>query len=201
MRSQTALAFVVPCWLLACGAGSGAPAGAPSGASAQPAATNAAAPTPAAATTPPASAGARAADGSPEGFAVYSASDLKEHGKRLAPKMNDKKSASEPLGKFGNHSTLIGHREGSGEAEFHEILADFFVVEEGEARLVVGGTIDNPVTKSPGEIRGTAITGGVTRNLKPGDIVHIPAKMPHQLLLEPGAQFTYFVIKVETPKP
>jgi mannose-6-phosphate isomerase-like protein (cupin superfamily) len=153
-------------------------------------------------TTPP-SAIARTADAlsGPDGFAVFSASELKAQGQRLAPKMNEKKSASESLGKFGNHSALIGHREGSGEAELHETQADFFVVQEGEARLVVGGTIDNATIKSPGEIRGSSIAGGVTRNLKSGDVVHIPPKVPHQLLLDPGAQFTYLVIKVDAPKP
>jgi uncharacterized RmlC-like cupin family protein len=32
-----------------------------------------------------------------------------------------------------------------------------------------------------------------------GDVVHIPVKVPHQLLVEPGKQFTYFVVKVDTP--
>jgi hypothetical protein len=30
-----------------------------------------------------------------------------------------------------------------------------------------------------------------------GDVVHIPAKVAHQLLVEIGKQFTYFVIKVK----
>jgi mannose-6-phosphate isomerase-like protein (cupin superfamily) len=197
MHSHSAIALIVPAWLVACAASSTAPA---------PATAVTPAATPAAATATTASAPASAtrpgesAPG-PEGFAVFSASDLKALGKSLTPKMNEKKSASEPLGKYGNHSAMLGHREGSGEAEFHETKADFFVVQEGEARLVVGGTIENPSTPSPGEIRGSSITGGVTRNLKSGDIVHIPPKVPHQLLLDPGAQFTYFVIKVESPKP
>jgi mannose-6-phosphate isomerase-like protein (cupin superfamily) len=185
MHANSIIAFVAPPLMFACAAGTNPPPATP-------------APTPAAAMVATATTGT--AGSAPEGFAVYTPSELKDLGKRLASKMNDQQSASEPLGKFGNHSTLIGHREGSGEAEFHENLADFFVVQEGEARLVVGGTIDNAATKSPGEIRGTAITGGYTRALKPGDIVHIPARMPHQLLLEPGAPFTYFVIKVESPK-
>ena len=33
--------------------------------------------------------------------------------------------------------------------------------------------------------------------LMTGDIVHIPPKTAHQLVLEPGAEFTYFVMKVK----
>jgi quercetin dioxygenase-like cupin family protein len=32
--------------------------------------------------------------------------------------------------------------------------------------------------------------------LSTGDIVHIPAGTPHQLLLDKGKPFTYFVVKV-----
>jgi mannose-6-phosphate isomerase-like protein (cupin superfamily) len=202
MRSPSALLFIVPAWFTACAPTSSAPPASPPVAT-TPATTTAAATsasTPAAATTSSSVGTAESAPG-PEGFAVFSANELKALGKSLAPKMNEKKSASEPLGKYGNHAAQLGHREGSGEAEFHEAKADFFVVQEGEARLVVGGTVDNPTQQSPGEIRGPSITGGVTRNLKSGDIVHIPPRVPHQLLLDPGSQFTYFVIKVDSPKP
>jgi mannose-6-phosphate isomerase-like protein (cupin superfamily) len=43
---------------------------------------------------------------------------------------------------------------------------------------------------------GTSITGGVESKLGAGDIVTIPAKTAHQLKLDPGKEFTYFVVKV-----
>ncbi len=65
-----------------------------------------------------------------------------------------------------------GHRRGveallpdaSGVPEVHADWADHFVVTEGEATLIVGGTVTNPRQTGPGETRGTAITamsGGV----------------------------------------
>jgi quercetin dioxygenase-like cupin family protein len=33
--------------------------------------------------------------------------------------------------------------------------------------------------------------------LKKGDIVHIPANIPHQLVLAKGDTFQYFIIKVQ----
>jgi mannose-6-phosphate isomerase-like protein (cupin superfamily) len=208
MNSTSALALILPSLLFGCAATSAAPPPASASSPPAPVASNQGATTAAATTLPVSpSTGAVARGASadvsatPEGFVVFSASELKAYGARLAPKMSEKKSASESLGKFGNHSMLIGHREGSGEAELHENLVDFFVVQEGEARLVVGGTIDSGVVQSPGEIRGPSITGGITRNLRVGDIVHIPAKLPHQLFLEPGTKLTYFVIKVDALKP
>lgn len=133
------------------------------------------------------------------GIAVWSSTELKGYGKTLAPKMNEKKLALEHLGKFGNHSTLIAHRQADGEAELHETQADVFVVQDGAATLVLGGEVVNGKTTAPGEIRGPSIKGGQKHAISPGDIVHIPAKTPHQLLVPAGKQFTYFVIKVDTP--
>jgi quercetin dioxygenase-like cupin family protein len=52
-------------------------------------------------------------------------------------------------------------------------------------------------TTALGEVRGPSIDGGVRQKLSPGDIVHVPPKTPHQVLLEPGTQMTYFVLKVK----
>jgi len=62
--------------------------------------------------------------------------------------------------------------------------------------MVYGGTIVDGKTTAPGETRGPSITGGTEVKLGPGDVLHIPAKVPHQMKLAPGAQVTYFVTKV-----
>ena len=133
----------------------------------------------------------------PAGFVLWKSSDLKSYEKKLTPKMSDKKLATEQLVNFGNHSTMVAHREGDGEAELHEKMADLFVVQSGEGTLVVGGTVPGGKTTAPGEIRGPSIQGGEHKKLGPGDVVHIPANVPHQVLVAPGKQFTYFVMKVE----
>jgi mannose-6-phosphate isomerase-like protein (cupin superfamily) len=74
---------------------------------------------------------------------------------------------------------------------------DIFFVEAGEATLVLGGKIVEPKTVKPHEIRGTSIEGGTTMQLTPGDIVHIPVKVPHQLKIAPRKTFTYTVVKVD----
>lgn len=135
----------------------------------------------------------------PEGFVIWPAAELKNYGKKLAPKMNAGKVASETLSNWGNHLAMIAHREGDGEAELHEKQADVFFVQSGEATLVIGGEVQGGRTTGPGEVRGPSIKGGDRRPLAPGDVAHIPAKVAHQLLIAPGKHFTYFVIKVDTP--
>ena len=78
----------------------------------------------------------------------------------------------------------------------HEHEADIFIIEKGEATLLSGGKMVNPHTQKPGEIRGTSISGGERHMVAAGDIIHIPAGEPHQLLIEAGKPFTYFVVKV-----
>jgi len=135
----------------------------------------------------------------PPGFVIWKDADLKGYGKKLAPKMSEKKVASEPLASFGNHLAMIAHREGDGEAERHETQADIFVVQDGAATLVVGGELVDGKTTAQGELRAPSIKGGDRKTIGPGDVVHIPAKVPHQLLIPAGMKFTYFVVKVDTP--
>jgi mannose-6-phosphate isomerase-like protein (cupin superfamily) len=107
--------------------------------------------------------------------------------------------ASETLGQWGNHLLLKTHREAtSGQAEFHEKQADLIVVQSGRAMIVIGGRIVNGKTTAPNEIRGTSIEGGERQALKAGDVVHVPVKTPHQVLLDAGQTLDYLVIKVDT---
>jgi mannose-6-phosphate isomerase-like protein (cupin superfamily) len=138
------------------------------------------------------------ATGDPKGFAIWTASDLRALAGQLGQKMGPDKAAGETLAEYGHYRTMLAHREASGSAEVHERVADLFVVEAGEATLVVGGEIVDRKTVAPGEIRGAAITGGERHPLVVGDTLHIPAGVPHQLLIEPGHQFTYFVVKVDS---
>jgi mannose-6-phosphate isomerase-like protein (cupin superfamily) len=138
----------------------------------------------------------RAAD--PEGFAIWKGTAVKSSGKELASKIDAQKFAWQPLATYDNHLIGISHREGDGSAELHETQADILIVESGEAKLVVGGTMVEPKTVKLNELRGSSIEGGDIKQLVPGDIVHIPAKVPHQLKIAAGTKFTYLVIKVDT---
>jgi mannose-6-phosphate isomerase-like protein (cupin superfamily) len=135
----------------------------------------------------------------PAGYVRWPGAELKALSKKLGPKMNAQKLTTEQLRNFGNHSVMAVHREGDGESEVHQTQVDIFIVQSGEGTLVVGGQVVGGKTTAPNEIRGTSITGGQRSRLGPGDVVHIPAKTAHQVLVEPGKQFTYLIVKVDTP--
>ena len=132
----------------------------------------------------------------PTGVHVWKAADLTARGQVLSQKLSDQKVASETLATEGNRSFLVAHREGSGVAEWHEKQADVMFIVSGEATVVYGGTIVDAKTTDPGEMRGPSIRGGAEVKIGPGDVLHIPAKTPHQMKLAPGKQVTYFVTKV-----
>jgi mannose-6-phosphate isomerase-like protein (cupin superfamily) len=97
---------------------------------------------------------------------------------------------------FGNHAISISHREVSGRVELHQTKADVLVIQSGEADLVTGGEILEPVKTAPNELQGTSIRGGVKRHVAAGDVIHIPVGVPHQFLLAPKTEITYLVVKV-----
>src|SRR3954452_21737197 len=77
----------------------------------------------------------------PAGFTIWKSADLKGMEKTLAPKMDAQKVATQQLGKYDTHTTMVAHREASGQAELHVKVADVFVIESGEGTVVVGGKI------------------------------------------------------------
>ena len=130
----------------------------------------------------------------PEGFSQYSATDLKT--RVDAAKPDDHKVRMNRVASWGNHSLLAIRRDGDGEAEVHDTQVDVIFVKSGEGTLVLGGTVVEPHTTAPGEIRGKSITGGVSKKMAAGDVIHVPAKIPHQMLVPKS--LTFEVVKVDS---
>jgi mannose-6-phosphate isomerase-like protein (cupin superfamily) len=136
--------------------------------------------------------GVYAAD--PEGFAMYKASEIQARAK--AAKLDENKAGVDRVATWGNHGFMIVRREGNGAVETHETQADIITVMSGEGTLVVGGTMVDGKTTAPNEIRGKSINGGVSKPMSAGDVFHIPAKIPHQMLVPKSLVIQ--VVKVDT---
>jgi mannose-6-phosphate isomerase-like protein (cupin superfamily) len=104
--------------------------------------------------------------------------------------------AAAELDKYSDHYTVLAYRSKSGGAEEHAHYTDMFMVLDGGATLVTGGTISDEKTGPDGESRGAAVVGGTSQPLHKGDIVHISPNVPHQLIMAPGQHFLYYVIKI-----
>jgi mannose-6-phosphate isomerase-like protein (cupin superfamily) len=106
-------------------------------------------------------------------------------------------SASESLKKYPGHFTMLSFRSRDGVVELHENFADLFVVLDGRATLLSGGTVIGAEFVEPGEIRGVSIEDGQRQELRAGDIAHVPAGVPHQILVPDEKAFTCFVMKIQ----
>jgi mannose-6-phosphate isomerase-like protein (cupin superfamily) len=114
-----------------------------------------------------------------------------------APATAGSGSASAKLATYPHHFTMVALRQRNGQAERHDRFADLFVVLRGTATILTGGTISDLHETAPGEFLGSAVLGGTSATVRPGDVFHIPAGLPHQVLLAPHSRFVYYVVKIE----
>ena len=135
----------------------------------------------------------------PEGFQHWTGASLKD----LEQTLKSEADASahhmsvRALADFPQNKFILSRRQTDGIPEWHENQADVFLVQSGSATLVVGGTLVGAESTEPHEKRNGTIQGGVRQKLSAGDIVRIPPKVPHQILLDGSPEFTYFVVKVK----
>ena len=128
---------------------------------------------------------------------VWKHNQLSAMEQKLSQELDAENSASDVLGTYGNHHVEIALRKATGNAELHETQNDVFFVISGEATLIVGGTLVDPKLTEPHEFEGKTIQGGTRTKLVAGDVVHIPFKVPHQLIVEKGKEIEYFVVKID----
>jgi mannose-6-phosphate isomerase-like protein (cupin superfamily) len=96
----------------------------------------------------------------------------------------------------GEHYQVINTlRDKDGQAEIHAAWNDNVFVQEGEASFVTGGTAVDAKDTALGEKRGTAIAGGVTMSMRPGDYFFVPAGTPHQMKVAPGQHIKFIAFK------
>ena len=89
------------------------------------------------------------------------------------------------------------HRVKPGNVEVHVKETDVFYVTDGSATVITGGTVINPKENRPNQIGGTGIDGGQTFHISKGDVMTIPAGVPHWFKETTGV--TYYVVKVKKP--
>ena len=99
-----------------------------------------------------------------------------------------------PLLEVDGYKIHASRREGPGLAEVHDWETDVVYVLEGSATVVTGGTVMDGKVTEPGQVRGATIQGGEARRIGKGDVLVIPAGVPHWFK-EVSGPLTYFVVK------
>ena len=101
----------------------------------------------------------------------------------------------------GTYNVHISRRVKPGPAEAHVKDTDFFYILEGSATVIAGGTMVGGKETKPGLIVGSDIRGGQTYHLSKGDVMVIPAGIPHWFKEVPMS-IDYYVVQaaVESSK-
>jgi mannose-6-phosphate isomerase-like protein (cupin superfamily) len=128
---------------------------------------------------------------------IHNTTDLNQREATLlaAAKASPSGNAFDTFDDMGSVKTLLVVRVHTGDAELHEQWADQMVILKGDPILVTGGTMQAGHVTAPGETRGPGIDGGKQVVLHAGDIVRIPANVPHWVKVAPGTTTTYLVFK------
>jgi mannose-6-phosphate isomerase-like protein (cupin superfamily) len=90
------------------------------------------------------------------------------------------------------------HRAVPGQVEIHAKETDIFYVTDGEATIVTGGTMVGGRQTAPNQLRGSDVKGGESRHLRKGDVIVIPAGVPHWFK-EVSPSINYLTVKVIKP--
>jgi mannose-6-phosphate isomerase-like protein (cupin superfamily) len=93
---------------------------------------------------------------------------------------------------------VLAQRREAGPAEYHDHTNHVFVMVEGEATLVVGGTMVDAKRTASDQMRAPSLEGGTTWHLSKGDVITIPAKTPHWFKEVSTKTVAYYAVNIES---
>jgi mannose-6-phosphate isomerase-like protein (cupin superfamily) len=94
-------------------------------------------------------------------------------------------------------SYIIVRRTTNSQPEWHARWDDIVVVRKGTGAVVFGDTLIGSTLRAPGERRGGRFSDKTFQMvLNEGDVVRIPAAVPHAFIVSGGEPLEYLVIKV-----
>lgn len=134
-----------------------------------------------------------------DGAELIHPEDLQSNLARVLGQAKTAGHATVLLAGFGNVALKLSVLTESGKAEVHAHVDDVMIVQQGSATLITGGVLTARGELSNSGTEGTAIQKGFAHKIAAGDVILIPAGVPHQLLIPPGATYTYLVAKVKEP--
>jgi hypothetical protein len=81
----------------------------------------------------------------------------------------------------------------------HGKKSDFMVIQDGEGTFMTGGELVNGKAggEDQGDLRGESIRGGVSKVLKPGDVMFVPAGVPHGFVATKD-HVTFVMVRFDT---
>ena len=98
------------------------------------------------------------------------------------------------------HHAAVEYRRSSTPPMVHTRMAEFFYVLDGEADLILGGTLTNPRCQNSSNLVGDGVEGGVTHRVKKGTYILVPENTVHHFTdIDKKQGMTALVLHVPTP--
>ena len=93
---------------------------------------------------------------------------------------------------------ILAQRRSAGEAEVHDKTNHVFIIVEGEATFITGGTLVGGRQTAPDQHRAPSVMGGETHHLTKGDVITIPAGTPHWFKEVQSQTIAYYAVNMES---
>ena len=93
---------------------------------------------------------------------------------------------------------VLANRREAAAVEYHEHTNHIFIMVDGEATFIVGGTMVGAKRTSPEQMTATSIEGGQTFHMSKGDVITIPAKTPHWWKEISTKTVSYYAVNIES---
>ena len=132
-----------------------------------------------------------------DGYLCWDSAYIQEVADRLEEQLGDKALVWETVGNYDGHSIYLVLRGRTSPAELHETESDVQIGVRGTALSIVGGELVDSVSRPRKQQRGSSIVGGQRKKTSPGDLMHIPPGVPHQLIIDAEEPYLYLLFKLD----
>jgi hypothetical protein len=128
-------------------------------------------------------------------FGLWRTDELSKRNQALSGKIGADHSARETLADYGDHRFRFIRRDADGFPEQHNQIVDVVFVQSRGTSQLRGKVVGLKASSGAGEFVGTSLEGGERHAIATGDVVHIPATIPHAFLVPKGKHITYVLFK------
>jgi mannose-6-phosphate isomerase-like protein (cupin superfamily) len=119
--------------------------------------------------------------------------------KAKADRKGDAPLVAEPILSLAPYRAQLEYRPGTSPAAVHEKDAELMVVLEGTGNIVTGGRLVEEKRNNANNLGGSSITGGNSQAVAKGDMLIVPANVPHQVIPTGGAPIVLMTLHVAFP--
>ncbi len=105
----------------------------------------------------------------------------------------------EPILFMAPYRANLEYRPGTAPAALHEKDGELMVVLQGSGEIVTGGKLVGQKRTNANNLSGTSIAGGNSQAVAVGDMLIVPANVPHQVIPGGGAPIVLMTLHVPHP--